>query len=301
MYKVYLSRAQTRAWSLDMPIGDPTGGPAYGERNDPVSAAISVGGSLLGSVLSSNSASDAASTAAQASGAASDASIAEQRRQYDLSRADYAPYLAAGTESVNQLATDLRPGGRFASPTPFDFQYDQNTDPGYGFRFDQGMRGVNASMAAKGMGLSGAGIKGATAFGQGMGSQEYNNAFNRYLTGFNANTGERNQLYNRYAGVAGTGQNAVGGVTAQGANMAGNIGNAYMTSAANTGNAAMAAAGQRQSAFSGAANVLGQMNRYGGYRSPYGGGGGGGGGGNYAPVQEGPSNFSQPNMQEQGY
>jgi hypothetical protein len=121
------------------------------------------------------------------------------------------------------------------------------------------MRGVNASMAAKGMGLSGAGIKGATEFGQGMGSQEYNNAFNRYVTGFNANTGERNQLYNRYAGVAGTGQQAVGSVTAQGANMAGNIGNAYMTSAANTGNAAMAAAGQRQSAFGGAANVLGRM------------------------------------------
>ena len=254
------------------------------------------GAVVVGSVISSQGASDAADTAAQASGQASAASIAEQRRQYDQTRTDYAPYLAAGTESVNQLATDLKPGGRFASATPFDFRYDQNTDPSYGFRFNQGMRGVNASMAAKGMGLSGAGIKGATEFGQGMGSQEYNNAFNRYVTGFNANTGERNQLYNRYAGVAGTGQNAVGGVTAQGANTASNIGNAYMTSAANTGNAAMAAAGQRTSAFGGAGNVLGRM--YGNYgRSPY----GGNGGGNYAPVQEGSSNFSQPNMQEYGY
>jgi len=245
------------------------------------------GSVVVGSLISANSASDAASTAAEASGRASDASIAEQRRQYDLNRTDQAPYLAAGTESVNELAAGLRPGGRFASATPFDFRYDQNAGPGYGFRFDQGMRGVNASMAAKGMGISGAGIKGATEFGQGMGSQEYNNAFNRYLTGFNANTGERNQLYNRYAGVAGTGQTAANQIGAQGANMAGNIGNAYMTSAANTGNAAMSAAGIRNSAYGGAANVLGRMygrNPYGvgqqlsnqyGYDNVYGAGGGG--------------------------
>jgi len=225
---------------------------------------------LIGSaIFSSESSSNAADTAAQASTQASDASIAEQRRQYDLNRIDQAPYLAAGTGAVNQLAAGLAPGGRFASATPFDFRYDQNADPGYGFRFDQGMRGVNASMAAKGMGISGAGIKGATEFGQGMGSQEYNNAFNRYVTGFNANTGERNQLYNRYAGVAGTGQQATNQIGAQGANMASNIGNAYMSSAANTGNAAMAAAGIRNSAYGGAANVLGRMYGYGGYgRNP---------------------------------
>ena len=232
-----------------------------------------IGGALLGSAyLGSQGAQSAADTAAGASTQASNASIAEQRRQDDLNRIAQAPYLAAGTESVNELAAGLRPGGRFASATPFNFQYNQNTDPGYGFRFDQGMRGVNASMAAKGMGLSGAGIKGATEFGQGMGSQEYNNAFNRYVTGFNANTGERNQLYNRYAGVAGTGQQATNQIGAQGANMASNIGNAYMSSAANTGNAAMSAAGIRNSAYGGAANVLGRM--YGRQQQPALGGGG---------------------------
>ena len=272
MYKVYLSRAQTRAWSLDMPIGDPTGGPAYGERNDPISAAISVGGSLLGSMLSSDSASDAASTAAQASGAASDASIAEQRRQYNISRADYAPYLAAGTTAVNRLGAGVATGGgEFGAVTPFDFRYDQNTDPGYGFRFSEGMKGLERGAAARGGLLSGATLKGITRYGQDMGSQEYQNAFNRYTTGFNANTGERNQLYNRLAGVAGTGQTAVNQIGAQGANMAGNIGNAYMTSAANTGNAAMAAAGQRQSAFSGGANVLGRMYGNKGFSNPFGG------------------------------
>ena len=40
--KTYLSRAMTRAMSLDHPIGDPTGGPAYGERRDPVTAIMAV-------------------------------------------------------------------------------------------------------------------------------------------------------------------------------------------------------------------------------------------------------------------
>jgi hypothetical protein len=231
------------------------------------------GTALLGGYLASEGSSDAAETAARASGQASDASIAEQRRQYDLSRADQAPYLAAGTGAVNQLAADLRPGGRFASATPFNFQYDPNTDPGTAFRFKEGMEALDRSAASKGRLMGDP--KRSIRFGQDLASQEYNNAFNRYVTGFNAQTGERNQLYNRYAGVAGTGQQATNQIGAQGANMASNVGNAYMTSAANTGNAAMAAAGQRQSAFGGAANMLGRM--YGGYgrQAP-----------NYAPVED---------------
>jgi hypothetical protein len=104
-----------------------------------------------------------------------------------------------------------------------------------------------------------------------MASQEYNNAFNRYVTGFNANTGERNQLYNRYASASDKGQIVVGGVTAQGANMASNIGNAYMTSAANTGNAAMAAAGRKSSYISDSANMLGRMYGNRGFSNPFGG------------------------------
>jgi hypothetical protein len=229
---------------------------------------------VVGSLISADAAGDAADTAAQASGQASAASIAEQRRQYDQTRTDYYPYITSGQSAVNQLAAGLAPGGRFSTTTPFDFRYDQNTDPSYGFRFSEGMKGLERGAAARGGLLSGATLKGITRYGQDMGSQEYNNAFNRYVTGFNANTGERNQLYNRYAGVAGTGQNAVGGVTAQGANTAGNIGNAYMTSAANTGNAALAAAGQRTSAFGGAANALGRMYGNKGFSNPFGGGGG---------------------------
>ena len=217
------------------------------------------GGALLGTLLSSESSSDAASTAARASGEASAASIAEQRRQYDQNRADYAPYLAAGTGAVNRLGAGVGYGGEFGSTRPFDFQYDQNADPGTAFRMSEGIKALDRSAASRGGLLSGATLKGVQRYGQDLGSQEYNNAFNRYVTGFNANTGERNALYNRLAGVAGTGQTATGQIGAQGTNMASNIGNLNMTSAANTGNAAMAAAGIRNSAYGGATNVLGRM------------------------------------------
>jgi hypothetical protein len=70
------------------------------------------GAVVVGSALSSKASGDAADTAAEASGRASDASVGEQRRQYDLSRADQAPYLAAGTGAVNRLGAGVAAGWR---------------------------------------------------------------------------------------------------------------------------------------------------------------------------------------------
>jgi len=206
-------------------------------------------------------ASDAAETAAQASGAASDASVGEQRRQYDLSRADYEPFLKAGTGAVNMLAEGLRPGGEFRGDfTAEDFL--ANKDPGYGFRLSEGIKARDRSAAARGGLLSGATLKGAEEYGQGLASQEYQNAFNRYQT-------NRANRLNPLQSLAGQGQTTATSLGSAGANMASNIGNAYMNSAANTGNAAMAASGIRSSAFGGAANVLGRMYGPQGGSNPY--------------------------------
>lgn len=40
--KTYLSRAQSRIWSMDNPVGDPFGGPAYGQKEEPVSMIAAV-------------------------------------------------------------------------------------------------------------------------------------------------------------------------------------------------------------------------------------------------------------------
>ena len=79
------------------------------------------------------------------------------------------------------------------------------------------------------------------------------------MTGFNANDAQRTGVYNRLAGVAGTGQNAANQIGTSGANYANTVGNIGMNSATNIGNAGMAAAGMTNSAYSGAANALGRL------------------------------------------
>ena len=65
--KTYLSRAQTRAMSIDHPIGDPFGGAAYRELRDPTTASIVGGaGSLLGGIIGGDAAKSAANTQADA-------------------------------------------------------------------------------------------------------------------------------------------------------------------------------------------------------------------------------------------
>ncbi len=66
---------------------------------------------IIGPVVGGIIASDSAGDAADAQAAAAAASTAEQRRQYDLTRQDTAPWRSAGSASINQLAMllGLRP------------------------------------------------------------------------------------------------------------------------------------------------------------------------------------------------
>jgi hypothetical protein len=233
---------------------------------------LAAAAAVAGSLMSSSSAEDAANTAANASTQASNASIAEQRRQYDLNRADMAPYTAAGTGAVNRLAAGFGTGGEFSNVFSNE-DFLANRDPGYQFSMDEGMKALNASYASRGLGTSGAGIKGALAYGTNLGSQEYQNAFNRYRT-------QRGDTVNALQSLAGQGQTGTANIGNQGSNTAANIGSTYMNNAANIGNAGMSAAGIRNSAYGGAANVLGRM--YGGY----GGGGYNSYGGGGAPVYD---------------
>ena len=97
--------------------------------------------------------------------------------------AAYQPYQQFGTEATNQLAIlmGLRPGAGSGSlmqqPTIGQLQMD----PGYAFREQQGMQAVNRSAAAQAGLQSGAALKAAQRFGQDLASQEYGNAYNRFM------------------------------------------------------------------------------------------------------------------------
>jgi hypothetical protein len=186
---------------------------------------------ILGSaVLGAFSANKAAKTQSQAATQAADIS----QQQYEQTRADQAPYREAG---YNALAEMQRTAGNV--PGAFKFGAgDYQADPGYAFRLSEGQKALERSAAARGGLISGGALKAATRFGQDMGSQEYQSAYNRALTGYNTGVASENQLYNRQAGLAGIGQTST--------NLVGQAGQNYATSAGNlmTGAGAAQAAGQ---------------------------------------------------------
>lgn len=199
-----------------------------------VAAAVSVGTAVYGASQQKKAAKQGANATAQAN----DAAIAEQRRQYDLTREDQQPWMQAGQGALNQMQA-LNAG---------DFSSFQQS-PDYQFAFNQGLQGLDRSAAAGGMLTSGGADADRIAYGQGMASQQYGN------------------YYNRLAGLAGVGQQTASGLGSLGANMAGNIGNAMM----NTGQARASSYQQRADANSqlggalgGLANNMWQRNQWGG-------------------------------------
>ncbi len=130
-----------------------------------IAAGIGAAGAIGGAVLGSS----ASSKAAKAQQASDAAAIAEQRRQYDLSRADLAPWRAAGGAAITQGAAMLQPG------------YDYTASPGYQWRLDEGLRGVQNSAAAKGLLQSGGTLKGIDKYGQGFAANDFQDQFNREM------------------------------------------------------------------------------------------------------------------------
>jgi len=186
-------------------------------------AAAVVGSSLLGASASRS----AANTQAQAAREAGDVQREIFERQVELGK----PYREAGEQALNKLiplATEY---------TPFGMQQFQ-ADPGYAFRLSEGQKALERSAAARGGLMGGATGKALTRFGQEMGSQEYQNAFNRYQS-------ERQARLNPLQSLAGVGQTAAQNLAGQagqfGSNLAETIG---------------AGAQARASGYMGAANAI---------------------------------------------
>jgi len=226
---------------------------------DPVSAivgsaVVGAGSSLIGSSNAADAQREAAAQSAAIQKEMTDKSIAAQREMFDIGRADLAPDREGGTTAQNQLLTLLGIGGdktaqdygRYAK----DFgMSDFTTDPGYQFRLEQGMRAINASAAAKGMGMSGANIKGATEYGQNLGSQEYQNAFNRYQTNRAA---QLDPLFKLYTG----GQASAAGSAAQAGTLGANLGQTYTAAGQGQAQAAVAGGNAAASGYLNSANAV---------------------------------------------
>lgn len=198
-------------------------------------AAATIGAGVLGagaSIYSANQASNAQQQAAQQS-------AAQQQAMFDKQVALQEPFRQGGMTAQNQLMTllGLNPGadsGVTVNPNDPNFgkyakdfsMADYQADPGYAFRLSEGMKGLQNSAAAKGLLSSGSTLKGITDYSQGMASQEYGNAYNRYQTN------RANQL-NPLQSLMGSGQTSANTLT----NAAGQLGQGLGQAAVATGNA----------------------------------------------------------------
>lgn len=130
-------------------------------------AAIAVGGTLLNSQMQSNAAKKAASKAANAAGASAD----QLQQNYEKTEANLQPYADAGKNALYGL-TALNNG---------DFSSFKSS-PDYQYAYDQSLKGLDRSAAAKGSLFSGGHSADILGTASGLASQNYNNYYNR-LTG----------------------------------------------------------------------------------------------------------------------
>jgi hypothetical protein len=220
-------------------------------------------------------------SAAAASSASANQSLALQREMFERQIALQEPFRQAGVNALAKMNL-----GEYSQTPQFAFNYSQNTDPGTQFRLQQGLNAMNATAAARGGLISGNALKAGQDYGQAQGSQEYQNAFNRYLTGYNADVARANNMYNRVSGIAGTGQTTTNQLATMAGNYGQNASNTILGQGANRANSELQLGNIRGSQYGSYGNAIGQIG------SMFGGSMFGGGGGTYS----GPSYGTNPNF-----
>ena len=185
-------------------------------------AGATIGSAVIGAASSRS--------AAKAQAGAADRAADLQREQFERQVELQTPFREVGVRALPELEAASR-------YTPFGMSQFQ-ADPGYAFRLSEGQKQLDRMAAIRGGQISGSSLKAAARFGQEMGSQEYQNAFNRYQT-------ERNARLNPLQSLAGFGQTSTNQLGAAGQN--------YATGAGE----ALGAAGQaRASGYMGTANAI---------------------------------------------
>lgn len=226
------------------------------------SGALSAGTSLLGS-------SQASSAAKQAS----DNSLA----MYQQTRSDLSPYTSTGQGVLGDLSSVATSGLTGGGPD-YVTQASQNMPgtlteaqleqvPGYQFILGQGLKSTQSANAARGLGVSGAALKGAATYATGLADQTYQNAFNQqqqkfsdYLSLNQSQQGNLLNQFNRLYNTAQLGENAAAQTGSTGASLNNASSNALISAGQSAGAGTVSAG----NALSNAANQYAGYNYWAG-------------------------------------
>lgn len=177
--------------------------------------ALSAGASIFGAQSAANAQENAASQAS-----------ATQMAMFQQMQKNLSPYMKTGA-SANAALTAQLPS--LTAPVNMSQAALEQT-PGYQFNLYQGEKSLQNSYAARGLGTSGAAIKGAENYATGLANSTYQNQFSNAVT-------NKQLAYNMLAGQQGLGENAAAGVGNAGIS----TGNSIASNTIGAGNAAGAA------------------------------------------------------------
>lgn len=194
------------------------------------SAVIGAGASMIGGGQQAGAAEDAANL---------------NKQMYLTTRGDLSPFVGAGAATLPNLLSLAQAGPTGGGPDYVSMaaqnlpgmmtQQQLEATPGYQFTRDQGLKSVQSAAAARGLGVSGAALKGAAEYATGLADKTYANRFNeaqqRFTDFINLNAGQQGNLtnqYNRLSGLATIGANAAAQTGTQGTALANQAGRAEM-------------------------------------------------------------------------
>lgn len=223
----------------------------------PISSVVNAAGQLGGAAIGANGAQQAANTQLQGT----NASIAAQMAMFNKTQQNLQPYMDLGTKATSALtnATGLDTDNPLTSDLLKPITMDQATleqTPGYQFNLAQGLKATQNAAAARGLGVSGAALKGASTYATGLADSTYQNQFN------NALTNQTNQ-FNRLSDLSGAGQNAAAGLGAIGQKTGGQLGSTVQGGANSQAASQIASNNALAKGITGAANTLGTAGLYG--------------------------------------
>lgn len=132
-----------------------------------------IGSAIIGGASTAFGASQAAKAQTNASNRATDTQLA----MFDKTQQNLQPFVDAGRGGIPGLTAAIPD---LAAPIQLDEDWLQNT-PGYKFNLAQGLKAAYNSASARGLGASGAALKGAAAYTTGLADSTYQNQFNNAL------------------------------------------------------------------------------------------------------------------------
>jgi hypothetical protein len=213
---------------------------------------------MLGFIANAIMGNKAADTAAGAQQGAANTSNDMLWRAEQENQAALKPWQEAGTNALSQMGSaDFQ-----RDFTANDFQ----ADPGYAFRMAEGQKALERSAAAKGGLMSGGFAKGLAKYSQGVASDEFGNAYNR----FNA---DRDRRFGRLGSIANMGVGARDQGIASRTGFAHGYGENLMGGANAYANGVATKASNWGKAINGVYNTLGMAAGMAGKMSDAGGGG----------------------------